>query len=110
MDFQKRPILHVARTRPAALLSFALIGWLLLEGAVLLESAARGVDRGDAFAAYVPLFSVVLPVGMGVQFLRQALGWDPLLLSGRSRVGVVLGGHPDHSVARSGRCEDPVAD
>lgn len=55
-----------------------LIGYWLLEGAKYLEGLIRG-DVEQLYAAYVPLFSVVLLAGLGVQLLLQALKIDSLI-------------------------------
>jgi len=49
--------------------------WFLLSGLVRLETLLRGVESSEAFVRYIPLFSVVLLMGMGMQFFLQAMGW-----------------------------------
>lgn len=56
-----------------------LIAWGLLEGVARLESTLRGGDSDALFTGYVPLFSVVLIMGFGVQILLQGLKLDRLI-------------------------------
>ncbi len=53
-------------------------GWGLLQGLQWLESTVRGDDQQRYFTQFIPLFSVVLMVGMAVQGLLQKAGWDKL--------------------------------
>lgn len=53
-------------------------GWLILKGLRTLEASLRGVAGAESFVAYIPLFSVVLLVGFGVQAILQKFGWDRL--------------------------------
>ena len=62
----------------ALVASVILVGWLFLKGIVFLESSIRGIEAQEAVTGYIPLFSVVLLVGFGTQFLLQGLGWDRL--------------------------------
>lgn len=52
------------------------IGYLISYSMVSLESSMRGIPRGETVATYVPLFSIVLLVGMATQFVLQFTKWE----------------------------------
>lgn len=56
-----------------------LLAWGILEGVARLERNLRGENTEVLFTEYVPLFSVVLIVGFGVQILLQRLKLDHLI-------------------------------
>lgn len=54
------------------------LGWWILDGIQTLEKFLRADASSQLFSQYLPLFSVVLLAGMGVQLALQAVGWDRL--------------------------------
>jgi len=56
-----------------------LVGYGILEGFTALESSLRSGESSQSFVSYIPLFSVVLIVGLAAQVVLQMLGLDHLL-------------------------------
>lgn len=54
------------------------LAWAFLRGLQRCERLLRGDDAENYLSDFLPLFSIVLLTGMGVQALLQKIGWDLL--------------------------------
>ncbi|MDQ8185101.1 sodium/glutamate symporter [Pelagicoccus sp. SDUM812002] len=76
--FQPNPLTGRLTVHLAMVGIVVALGWAVLSGLQALEKWIRGDGAENYISEYLPLFSVVLLVGMGVQALLQVMRWDLL--------------------------------
>ena len=77
-SFQPNPLTGRLTVHLAIIVIVIGLGWSLLQAFQTLERYISPTDRQTYFTDFIPLFSVVLIVGMGIQLILQKTGWTAL--------------------------------